>query len=57
MAVVSEMFRSGTMVVVTTPSPFVSAAIDAALEAGKLLQRMLPESWASKGSGDETYPV
>jgi myo-inositol-1(or 4)-monophosphatase len=36
------------MGIVTTPSAFVSAAIDAALQAGRLLQQMLPESRLSK---------
>ncbi len=44
------------MVVVTTPPTFVSAAIDAALEAGKLLQQMLPESWASKEVATKRTP-
>jgi myo-inositol-1(or 4)-monophosphatase len=34
--------------VVKAPSPFLSAAIEAAVQAGTLLQQMLPESWVSK---------
>jgi len=45
------------MVVVTTPSAFVSAAIDAAVQAGKLLQQMLPESRASKEVATKRHPT
>jgi myo-inositol-1(or 4)-monophosphatase len=44
------------MVVVTTPSAFVSTAIDAALQAGKLLQQMLPESRVSKDMATKRNP-
>ncbi len=44
------------MVVVKGPSAFVTAAIDAALQAGKLLQQMLPESRASKDVATKRNP-
>ena len=44
------------MVVVKGPSAFISAAIDAALQAGKLLQQMLPESRASKDVATKRNP-
>ncbi len=37
-------------------SPFLSAAIDAAVQAGTLLQRMLPESWVSKDVATKRNP-
>ncbi len=44
------------MVVVKEPSAFVSAAIDAALQAGKLLQKMLPDTRASKDVSTKRNP-
>jgi myo-inositol-1(or 4)-monophosphatase len=41
---------------VTPPSDFLSVAIDAALQAGKLLAQMLPESWATKEVSTKRNP-
>ncbi len=45
------------MVVVSAPSDFASAAIDAALQAGKLLGQMFHESRASKGISTKRNPA
>ncbi len=45
------------MVVVRTPSEFLAAAIDAALQAGKLLGRMLFDSRASKRISTKRNPA